>query len=75
MILATLKWFGTLTGASGALLLALNISISGWGFVLFIVSSTTWMAAGFKMNEPSLWTLHGVFTGVNAIGIYRWLVI
>ena len=73
-LLAMLKWTGTVCGVLGALLLALNISDSGWGWVLFFFSSTSWGIAGLKMKEPSLWTLHAVFTVVNLLGIYRWLV-
>lgn len=74
MNLAWLKWFGTLTGVAGALLLAINIPQSGWGFVLFLGSSVSWAIAGLKMKEPSIWTLHGVFTMVNIVGIFRWLI-
>jgi drug/metabolite transporter (DMT)-like permease len=72
--LAWLKWFGTITGVAGALLLAINIPESGWGFVLFLGSSVSWCMAGITMKEPSIWTLHGVFTIVNMIGIYRWVI-
>ena len=73
--LAILKWTGTSTGVAGALLVALNIPQSGYGFILFLVSSLTWFAAGWRMKEPSLMVLQGVFTGVNILGIWRWLVI
>ena len=73
-LLTILKWTGTVCGVLGALLLALNISNSGWGWVLFFFSSTSWGIAGLKMKEPSLWILHAVFTVVNLLGIYRWLI-
>ena len=73
MKLAQLKWLGTVTGVTGALLLAIKIPLSGWGFVLFLVSSVSWGVAGIRMKEPSLWVLHGVFTLVNLVGVYRWL--
>ena len=72
--MAWLKWFGTVVGVAGALLLAINIPQSGWGFVLFLGSSVSWGLAGLKMKEPSIWTLHGVFTMVNLVGIYRWVI-
>ena len=40
--MATLKWIGTGTGIAAAFLIALNLSISGWGFVLFLISSVSW---------------------------------
>ena len=45
-----------------------------WGFVLFLGSSVSWTVAGLKMRENSLALLNGVFTAVNLLGIYRWLI-
>lgn len=73
--LAWLKWIGTGTGILGALLVALNIPQSGHGFVLFLISSLAWLTAGWRMKEPSLMVLQAVFTVVNLLGIWRWLVI
>ena len=73
-ILPWLKWAGTMTGIAAASLIALNISISGWGFAVFLVSSLSWGAAAFLMGETSLLLLQGVFTIINALGIYRWLI-
>ncbi len=41
-MLAWLKWIGTGMGIAGALVIALNLPFSGWGFVLFLVSSVSW---------------------------------
>ena len=73
-MLAWLKWVGTGMGIAGALVVALNLPFSGWGFVLFLVSSVSWTVAGLKMREHSLALLNGVFTAVNLLGIYRWLI-
>ena len=73
-ILPALKWVGTLTGIAAGCLIALNISISGWGFAIFLVSSLSWGTAAFLMGETSLLLLQGVFTIINALGIYRWLI-
>lgn len=68
------KWIGTASGIAGALWVALNLPTSGWGFVLFTLSSTCWTAAGRLMREPSLVLLHSVFLLINMLGIYRWLI-
>lgn len=73
-MLTLLKWIGTAGGVTGAILLALNIDVSGWGFVAFLVGSGGWMAAGLIQRETSLWLLNLVFTITNVIGIYRWLI-
>ncbi len=69
-----LKWIGTSSGIAGAVLLAVNIPESAWGFVLFLISSSCWAVAGYFMAESSLVLLHLVFVGVNVLGIYRWLL-
>ena len=70
-----LKWSGTITGIAGAALLAFNIPISGWGWVLFAVSALAWPTAGLVMRENSLVMLQGGFLAVDLIGIYRWLLV
>jgi nicotinamide riboside transporter PnuC len=69
-----LKWIGTSTEIAGAVLLAVNIPESAWGFVLFLISSSCWAMAGYFMGESSLVLLHLVFVGANVLGIYRWLL-
>ncbi len=73
-LLTFLKWLGTALGVVGALVIALNIPISGWGFVAFLISSVSWTIAGVLMKEPSIVILQATFTVVNLIGIYRWLI-
>ena len=51
-----------------------NLPISGWGFILFLVSSVSWTVAGMMMREHSLILLNAVFTVINVLGIYRWLI-
>lgn len=73
-MLRGLKWLGTAAGILGALLVAANIPSSGWGFVLFLVSSLSWSAAGLLMREPSLVALNATFVAINILGIVRWLL-
>lgn len=72
---ATLKWIGTLTGVLGALMLALNIPLSGWGWVLFLISSLAWTLAGAVMKDMSLVVLQFAFVVVDLIGVWRWLIV
>jgi len=73
--LRPVKWIGTAAGVTGAVLVALNVGVTGYGFVLFLVSSLLWSAAGVAQREPSLVVLQGAFTAINVLGIYRWLVV
>ena len=74
-LMAALKWFGTITGVAGALVLALHIPISGWGWVLFAASALAWTTAGLAMREYSLAVLQGAFLVVDLLGIWRWLLV
>jgi drug/metabolite transporter (DMT)-like permease len=69
------KWIGTLAGIAGASLVALNLDVSGYGFLLFLASSLLWCAAGVAQRDDSLILLQATFVIINIIGIYRWLVV
>ena len=71
---SALKWLGTLTGVLGALILALNIPVSGWGWVLFTISSISWTIAGLALRDASLAVLQGTFIVVDLLGVWRWLI-
>ena len=71
---SALKWLGTLTGVLGALVLALNIPVSGWGWVLFTISSISWTIAGLALRDASLAVLQGTFIVVDLLGVWRWLI-
>ena len=75
--LTSAKWLGTVVGIAGALLVALRVggTIVGIGFSFFAVSATAWVVAGWRMGEPSLVAMHGVFLAINLLGIWRWLVV
>lgn len=73
-MLVWLKWFGSGTGVTGALLVALNLPISGWGFVVFLVSSAAWLTAAVMQRDTALAVLCAVYMGVDVLGIYRWLI-
>lgn len=72
---AAIKWIGTTTGVLGALVLALNIPLSGWGWALFLASSLAWTFAGAVMKDMSLVILQFAFVVVDTIGIWRWLIV
>ncbi len=72
---STVKWVGTTTGVLGALILALNIPLSGWGWTLFLISSLSWTFAGVVMKDMSLAVLQFAFVVVDIIGVWRWLIV
>ena len=68
------KWLGTLTGIAGGVMVALNFSLSGWGFVLLVVNTVCWAVIAHKMGERSLFVLQLGLTAINLLGVYRWLL-
>ncbi|MBD21159.1 MAG: hypothetical protein CMM37_08995 [Rhodospirillaceae bacterium] len=70
-----LKWFGTAAGVIGALILALNLPMSAWGWLLFAISSSSWTFVAAVIKDYSLMVLQIAFLLVDFIGIWRWLII
>ena len=65
-------WFGTVTGITGSLLVALNFELSKFGYIFFMASAISWTIQGAKNNDNSLVLLNVVFVCVNMLGIYHW---
>jgi len=72
-----IRWSASVSGIVAAIVVALNLGrrITGVGFVVFLVSSVSWMVAGYLENLPSLVTQNAVLTAINLLGIYRWLIL
>ncbi len=68
-----IEWIGFATGSAGALLLALRVRCSGWGFVLFLVSNGCWIAYGASAGALGLVLMQIIMTGTSLVGIYRWI--
>lgn len=72
-------WLGYLAMATG-IVAAVTISadlgrrITGSAFIVFTVSSISWVLVGLLDDEPPLLIQNIVLTGVNLFGIYRWLI-
>lgn len=58
----------------GAILVALNIPESKYGFPLFLYASTSWVYFAYKIKEWSLLCIEFTFCIINILGIYRWLL-
>jgi nicotinamide riboside transporter PnuC len=70
-----LEWAGTATGLVGAILLALNMPWSGWGFVAFLISNIFWISFAILRGYNGLLLLQIGFTVTSIIGIYRWFFV
>lgn len=62
------------TGIIGAVLLSLHIDASKYGYIYFIVSSGHWIEYGIKIRNKNVVIMNIVFSIINIIGIYRWII-
>ncbi|HRY23870.1 MAG: hypothetical protein H6852_04035 [Geminicoccaceae bacterium] len=71
-----LRWLGMGAAVIAAIIVSARLGqkITGIGFVVFLVSSTAWVAVGLMAGEHALLIQNGVLTIVNVVGIWRWLV-
>lgn len=61
-----LQWIGTLSGLLGALLVAIGIFFIG--YLLFIISSISWIIAGLNLSNKPIIVLNFGFLLINFIG-------
>lgn len=66
------EYLGSVLGILGAVLVAINIEESKYGFILFLLSSIVLMIFSKMQRLSGLFIMQFVFMGINAIGIYRW---
>lgn len=67
-----IEWTGSALGLVGALLLALNLPISKYGFVAFLVSNLFWIAFALRIKAWGLLCMQLGFTLTSVAGIWRW---
>jgi len=72
----TLEWFAALGTIIAALLVAMDLGrrITGWGFVLFMLVSVSWVVSGLLNDALSLVIQNGALLLVNAWGVWRYLL-
>lgn len=74
MTTTLIELLAAMAGLSGALLLALNGRLAGWGFVLFALSNVGWIA--FAALQAHWWLLAQQlgFMVTSLMGCWVWLV-
>jgi uncharacterized membrane protein len=73
--LKIMEWSGAMIAVIAAIILALNIAISPWAFVLYFISSVILAFWGWYRGAYAIALQNVIFIGINSIGIYRWLII
>ena len=75
LTLTIMEWSGAMIAVIAAVILALNISISPWAFVLYFISSLILTFWGWYSGAYAIALQNVIFIGINTLGIYRWLII
>lgn len=65
---------GASTGIAGAILLAIKCRFSAWAWPLWIVSGVAWIVYAQATSTYGLLAQQVVFTTINLIGTWRWLI-
>ncbi len=65
---------GASTGIAGAMLLAIKCRLSAWAWPLWIVSGIAWIVYAQATGTYGLLAQQVVFTAINVMGTWRWLV-
>ena len=75
MTIEIIRWAAAIGATIAALMTASNISrrVTGYGFVLFALTSALWILAGWLDGKGALVFQNAVLLVINAFGIYRWL--
>lgn len=68
------EWLGAISGIGGAVIIALNIGIVGYGYLVFSVSTICYLYVGWKLKRMPLLIMNIIFAGINILGIWRWLL-
>lgn len=68
------EWSGALLGLIGSAMLALNVPVSGFGFLAFLLSNLFWLVFGVKKKAWGLVTMQAGFTVTSLMGLYNWLL-
>lgn len=67
-------WIAAFFGIVGALLLARNNNLSGYGFVLFAISNGLWIIYAIGLESGGLLIQQLFFSVTSLYGIYTWLI-
>ena len=76
-MLSGLQWFGAVTSVIAAGLVAADLGrkITGWAFVLFVVSSIALLVWGFMQPDSTgIGVQNTIMLVINVLGVYRYFI-
>ena len=77
-LLTILQYYGAAAATIAALIVSLDLGRrwTGWGFVIFVTSSVALIGWGFLQPESEgIGAQNAVLLVINAIGVYRYLIV
>ncbi len=70
----TLKLTSSACAVAGGVLLAANLDVSKYGFILLAMSSSQMLISSIRTNDkPTIVYAASLFFFVDTLGIYRWI--
>jgi nicotinamide riboside transporter PnuC len=67
-------WIGSICGIAGAILLSLNLSFSGYGYLFYLLSSFALIVWAVIAKAKHTLVMQLCFCVINFIGVYNWLL-
>lgn len=74
MMMKILKWLTTLFLVSGAVIVALNIPESKWGFIAFLIGHIILIYCFIKERDIPLLVQNVMFLLIDIVGIFYWVM-
>lgn len=65
---------GSIAGACGATMLAMNNSVSAYGWLMFLGSNICFILFCARKQLYSMLAMNIVFLATSLLGIYRWIL-
>ena len=74
-MISLVGWIATIATMIAAMMTASNLGarVTGWGFVVFSISSICWTTLGYATGQTALVATNGFLMVTNLVGIWRWL--
>jgi sporulation protein YlmC with PRC-barrel domain len=74
-MISLVGWLATIATMIAAMMTASNLGarVTGWGFVVFSISSVCWTTLGYATGQTALVATNGFLMLTNLVGIWRWL--
>lgn len=69
-----IKWGAVAINILSALLLAINIGISKYGYIGFLMASIVLAVIALQQRDQQYFTLNLVFSLINIAGVARWVL-